>query len=375
MKLNKFLALALSAGLLFSACSKEDGDDILGNTNPVKSVSISIANVSAQTKAPISGGNTAAVPGESLSCTNISNLKVLFADNNGTVLSTKVFSDAESTTANGVTTYSFHNVSEVVTQIAVIGNVTSDYSTLKSAYDAWVLENENTVKSEYTDIVVYSGKYKTYENNAWSSELTALPTGKYGVALTSLGTCEDNGKTYPLYGASVEVAPYKARIEVESVSCTDLGIKYISAALTSLNLLGQTGVAPADGYVYEFSAADVLTIDSKTILADNAATTDVTECWSFNITPQAISNLVLNFSVDGNGFTPAVPEKTATVVKYKLSNGTEIQNFEAGNVYRLKYHFLESNIDPTDTQICVAVDVTIANWVINDINIEFATNN
>jgi hypothetical protein len=373
MKLNRFLALALSAGLLFSACNKEDAGG-LGDYNPVKSVSISIANVSQTTKAPLAGGNTAAVPGNELACTNASDLKVLFADNNGTVVTTKNFTDASSETVNGVTTYSFHNISERVTQVAVVGNVSTNFASLKSAYDAWKAEDENTVKSSYKDIVVFSGKYRTYSGSGWSQQLNQLPEGTYGVALASIGSCEDNGKTYPLYGASVEVAPYKARIEISSVSCTDLGNKYVSAALNSLHLIGQQGVAPADGYVYEFTDNDILTTTVKTIAADNSQTADVTEAWSWNIVPQSASNMVLSFDVEGNGYTPAVPGKTATVVKYFNSDGSEIANFEAGNVYRLKYHFLESNIDPTDTQICVAVDVTIAKWVINDINIQFATN-
>ena len=373
MKLNGFLALALSAGLLLGACTKEDAGG-LGDYNPVKSVTISISNVAQSTKAPLAGGTTGAVPGDDLACTNASNLKVLFADHNGTVVTTKNFTDASSETVSGVTTYSFHNISERVTQVAVVGNVSTSFSSLKSAYDAWKNEDANTVKSAYSDIVVFSGKYKTYSTTGWSSQLSSLPEGTYGVALTSLGTCEDNGKTYPLYGASVEVAPYKARIEIESVSCTDLGNKYVSTALNTLHLIGQSGKAPADGYVYEFSSNDVLTVNSKSIVADNSATADVKETWSWNIVPQSVSNLVLNFEVEGNGYTPAVPEKTATVVKYLTSDGSEITNFKAGNVYRLKYHFLESNIDPTDTQICVAVDVTIAKWVINDINIQFATN-
>ena len=74
MKLNRFFALALSAGLLLGACTKEDAGG-LGDYNPVKSVTISIANVAQSTKAPLAGGTTGAVPGDDLACTNASNLK------------------------------------------------------------------------------------------------------------------------------------------------------------------------------------------------------------------------------------------------------------------------------------------------------------
>ena len=64
--------------------------------------------------------------------------------------------------------------------------------------------------------------------------------------------------------------------------------------------------------------------------------------------------------------------KTVTINSYKVGNKT-IETFDAQNIYKFNIDFSEDNIDKTNNYICVDVDVTIAQWVINDVEVGFQT--
>ena len=76
--------------------------------------------------------------------------------------------------------------------------------------------------------------------------------------------------------------------------------------------------------------------------------------------------------VKGDGYTVMVPEKSVTVNSYKKGSDV-ISQFQSGNIYRFAIDFKEGNIDSDSQYVCADVDVKIANWVINDVTVDFAT--
>lgn len=355
MKKLFIAAMALAAMV---SCSKDEVDTVL-STNQ-KTVKISIANVAAETRAEVAGGQTAA--GEAVACAKDTDLKFLFADATGKILVVKGVADAEVKTAwaGGTDTtpataeYTFHLLPETVMMMGVAANSTKAAvgANLKDVYDEWQTE---TAAIEYDKIVAYS------TNAAENGEFNSVK----GIDLSNTDTtCKYDGHEWPLYSASVRVAPAHARIEILEIGCTDLGENeygYSQITLNKLTLAGVTG-----GNSYTQALTQVLTPDAKV-----ATLTD--EVWSWNILPQAVSDMTLAINVVGRNYNVPVPAKTVTVNSYKV-NGATIDTFDAENIYKIKLNFLESNIDYEEAYVCVNVDVEVANWVINTTDIGFAEN-
>lgn len=386
----KKLFIAAMALATIVSCSKDEAPVQVDLSN--KSVKVTINNLASSTRA--AAGETA--NGKEEACADASELIFLFCDAAGKKVEARQLSQAQIETPDGTLdtenpgkkAYIFHKLPENVTQIGVIANVTSAPKSLADAVALW--QNEaNLVAKEYTDVVAYS-----------------IPQNDNGIALVQSGTCTvgegENQHTYPLFEANVTITPYMARIEIGHIGCKDLASVdnegYSKIGVTSLSLAGGdlaidsdiNGTAtpasatnkPYTVTMGTFANADAVTGDYALTAAheaedDNNVITPKTgaDCWSWNILPQKVSDLTTNIYVVGNGYkVPTGSEnKTVTINSYKVENQT-IETFDAQNIYKFNIDFSEDNIDETNNYICVDVDVTIAQWVVNDVEVGFHTN-
>ena len=386
----KKLFIAAMALATIVSCSKDEAPVQVDLSN--KSVKVTINNLASSTRA--AAGETA--NGKEEACADASELIFLFCDAAGKKVEARQLSQAQIATPDGTLdtenpgekAYIFHKLPENVTQIGVIANVTSAPESLADAVALW--QNEaNLVAKEYTDVVAYS-----------------IPQNDNGIALVQSGTCTvgegENQHTYPLFEANVTITPYMARIEIGHIGCKDLASVdnegYSKIGVTSLSLAGGdlaidsdiNGTAtpasatnkPYTVTMGTFANADAVTGDYALTAAheaedDNNVITPKTgaDCWSWNILPQKVSDLTTNIYVVGNGYkVPTGSEnKTVTINSYKVENQT-IETFDAQNIYKFNIDFSEDNIDETNNYICVDVDVTIAQWVVNDVEVGFQTN-
>lgn len=394
----KKLFIAAMALATIVSCSKDEGDQILESSK--KSVTIKIENIASATRA--AGGETLAADANDatnkLAAATDKDLVFLFADNGGKVVESRTLNDkgdnATLLTKNGTGDYTFHKLPENVTMIGVIANATSVPATLADAVKAWTDES-NQLALEYNKVVAYGSPVV-------DGQPTAL-NAKGGVTLTRVAGQEATAPTehedaYPLYTASVRVAPYMARIEVTRVACTDLGqtdndgfekitINKLSLAggnyktnATADAITGTKVTADANGIKYTCAVGDDdnNVLDAHYVVASDSgdkAVAATSKVWSWNILPQAISNLTVDMLVEGNGYLiPAEnANKTVTVVSYANAAGN-ITEFKSENIYRFAIDFSESNVDAGDAYICVNVTVQIANWVINETTVGFQTN-
>ncbi|MBR5483694.1 MAG: hypothetical protein IKV18_03245 [Alistipes sp.] len=386
----KKLFIAAMALATIVSCSKDDAPAQVDLSN--KSVQITIKNMASDTR--VAGGQTA--NGEEDACAEASELIFLFCNSAGNLVQSRTLSDAQQTTPDGTLdtqnpgekAYLFHKLPENVTQVGVIANVESAPASLAEAVALWQNES-NLVAEKYTDVVAYS-----------------IPQAGNGIALVQSGTCTvgegENQHTYPLFTANVTVTPYMARIEIGHIGCKDLAATdnagYSKIGIQSLSLAGgalaidndvngtatavtatnapytiQMGTFANDAAVtgaYALTAAHKVEDDANVVVP----TTADADCWSWNILPQNVSNLTTNIYVVGNGYkVPTGSEgKTVTINSYKVE-GTTINTFDAANIYKFNICFSESNIDETNNYICADVDVTIAQWVVNDVKVDFAT--
>ncbi len=377
--MKKYFIAALALVALVACSKNEDGAPEFDGSK--KSVEITIGNMASGSRAT-EGGVTTGVTDNTKACADASDLIVLFADAGGKVVVSKRIADAEPSSTvdtsvpSGANCYVFLSLPENVTQVGVIANVATAPATLALAEEAW--------KDEAARL---AAPYRT-EN------------GVNGVvAYSGAVTLEDNGKTctvdgdhtaYPLLEADVEVKPYMARIEIVHLACTDLADTanegYSKIGFTSLTLAGAgstnapyihtlgsfaDATALENAQQYVVTAAHDHTIAGEVNHVNYVAPADG-KVWSWNITPQAVSNLVVGLYVKGNGYTVQIPEKSVTVNSYS-KGGTAINQFAGGNIYRLVIDFKEENIDSNSQFVCADVDVTIADWVINDIEVGFVT--
>lgn len=320
-----FVAVLAIAGLV--ACNNEP--ETIFNSS-MKSVSLTIANSNEVTRAI-----TDASAGADFECAAAADLTVLFADRAGKVIETRALTP-ENKAQDG--TYTFHKLPETVQQVGVIalrGNATP--ATLAAAEAIWKTE---TIDAQVANIVVYGASGQMDQD----------------------GVCTVDGVNYPLFKGEVTVAPYHTRFEVLSFQCTDLGTNEYGYSKITLNKMTYGGQ-------YEQALGKEL-LDPTTV-----ATAGEGKAWSWNWAPEkAAANLVVDLTVEGKGYTVAIPNKTLTINGYQDKDGKDITTFACENVYKLKVPFLEANIDATDAYICVNVEVEIAKWVVNTITPTFGTN-
>lgn len=377
--MKKYFIAALALVALVACSKNEDGAPEFDGSK--KSVEITIGNMASGVRA--AGGVTTGVTENTKACADASDLIVLFADAGGNVIVSKKLEEADKNTVTdadapaGATCYRFHALPENVTQVGVIANVADAPRTLALAEEAWMDEAARLAAPYRTEgsnygVVAYSGAVELKNN------------GKKC-------TVDGDHTEYPLLEADVEVKPYMARIEIVHLACKDLASTpnkgYSKIGFTSLELAGVAGNNNAP-YTHTLGTfADAAALESAqqyvvTAAHDHDAANEVNnvnyvapadgKVWSWNITPQAVSNLVVGLYVKGNNYTVQIPEKSVTVNSYS-KGGTAISQFDGGNIYRLVIDFKEENIDSNSQFVCADVDVTIADWVINDIEVGFVT--
>lgn len=386
----KKLFIAAMALATIVSCSKDEGvDEVL--TSSKKSVKITIDNLAKGTRA--AGGETLAADANDatnkLAAATDNDLVFLFADAGGNVLETRTLQDQTLLTKNN-NDYTFHKLPENVTMIGVIANATTTPTTLAEAVKAWTNES-NQLALEYNKVVAYGSPVV-------NGQPTAL-NDKGGVTLTRVEGEEstapaEHDDAYPLYEASVRVAPYMARIEITRVACTDLGKTdndgFSEITINSLSLAGGeyktntpadaiTGDKATRAYTCTVGSDDNNVLDEAYVAEPESGDKAVaagTKVWSWNILPQSTTNnnLTVGMTVVGNGYEIPTEnaDKTVTVVSYANEDGA-ITEFKSENIYRFAIDFSEKNVDAGDAYICVNVDVTIATWVINETTVDFAT--
>lgn len=302
------------AAVLCVACSKDENGS---NANDFVKVEISILNGTKATKAV-----TAPVTSADVACANVADLTALFADASGKVVKSASFPSA----ASGP--YTFSDVPAEVARVAVIAlrEASSVPADLSAAEALWKTED---VDAEAADLVVYG-----------VDDAPARNAGTDGALVLK---------------ASVTVLPAHARIQVSGISCTDLG-DFTSVTLKDMSM---------GTYAQELGSV-VLSSANAVAEAGNG------NVWSWNISPQAVSNLVLDVAVAKDGYTIADSEGNVTFSTYKVG-GTAISNFEAANVYDFALKFASENISGVDgtATLPAEITVTIGSWVINETEIGF----
>lgn len=395
------MALAVMVG-----CSKDDGMKQLESSK--KAVSITIANGVSGTRAveaiaafDTNNGGTATIQDQATAaaCANTDELVVLFANNAGTVEEAYSFADATlvQDSESNQYTYRWHNVSESVTQVAVVrySDITKvdDYKGTKLTVYQQAAANVDTMENiDITDINLYTA-----------------------ADLTHNGTCtiEDSAHntawTYQLYTAEVTIAPTIARVEIIGIACDGSNSTVVGedGSTSAPNELGATTLAAAKGenvsggydklvlntlkwgenseYTYTFTDETALTgiyggtVDGNPTqvqrgdytpaetVAEGETADNTADAIVWNIDPTAVVPQVTD------GASPMVLNMTASAEDYTVVNtskdlhigfGDDITSFEPGKIYRMDIKFGENNLETSNEAICVEVKVTVSNWVV-----------
>lgn len=353
MKRFFIAAIALMAMV---ACSKDDTASVLDTTK--KSVTINISNILTPSKAVTDTAGT-----EDVACTKVEDLVFGFCDGAGNLVTALTISDAVEEGGS----YVFHALDQRVSNLYVIANgagankITKTNNVPQSMAAAHTLAETQTPSVEWDEIIVYGESYITHAKDASGKDVL----------------CEYAGKSYPLFQASVTVAPLHARLEIGSISCTDLGQgeygrTYNKIALKSLTLAGaftETLGTTADGFIFDVNATPAVT----------SLTPGTGKVWSWNLLGMSTPDLVLTIdALEGEGWT--IPNnartRTVTVAAYQVdpltytnksnlrADGKTIDKFVPGEIYRMDLNFKEENMHNDMPYLCVDVDVKIAKWVI-----------
>ena len=396
----KKLFIAAMALATIVSCSKDDaGDAVLESSK--KAISITIANAVPATRAvpaqdAVAAGGEGSIQAQegNQAAASTDELVVLFANKGGNVVKAIALTDGDVAASGNVDndanakpdvqgkyTYTFHNVHESVTQVAVVR-----YAEITN-----VTEFENTNLSRYAadaaveDINVDLDELELYG----SSDITTD-------GATCNKTDEHTGETtqYKLYTAEVTVAPKLARVEIVGISCTDLGKATLSAAqgnnvtggFDEINLkefsFGANGIytysfgKKAEGSeTVDYGEAELLGVYNKTS-EDGTVNTRTATNWiagdgkaiAWNIAPVAAtfptesSPMKLTMDVKAYDYKVSTPSR-----ELHITNLTGATEFTAGNIYRFEIPFSESNLEDVNEEICVEVTVTVTNWVVVEV--------
>lgn len=339
MKMNRYFMFAL-AGLTFAACSNDEDSSAL--TQSKKSVEIAIKNYTNAINR-----STGEMTEEQTQCTDISQLTFLFT-NGKTALEAKKINDANKIEGSS-NKYVFHNIPEGVTAVSIVGNY----------IEAAVGTNIEDIKKK-----AVSEQQKTLQDVIVYGECTKLTTE--GVQDPDI----DNHT--PVYSAGeITVAPLLARLEVHSIQCTDLGVKYSAITPQAIGL--NNYLDKIDGTATQYMTFTEFTNaiagwakDNISDLTLNSLEAKGTDTYVYNIAP-GLPEIILQAEVTGNNIQVSNPKYTRAT-QYKGGSGN-IEKFEAGKIYQIAYQFTEDDIT-TDrgNVICVEATVDIADWeIVNNI--------
>ena len=386
MKKLFIAALALASVV---ACSKDDAP-VLESSK--KAVEISISNYTPNTRAitnPESSEITADGQVGTIEEQAVNNyaaaksdqLVVLFANNANKV--EQAFALEGLTSDNGK--YTFHNINESVTQVAVVrkANATKgdngvwsyDYDTDADNYVGKELETyKDAALVEYTDNRGVDGM----DLFAASGQLTNP------VECNVPATEHTEGYTYMLYSAEVEVKPMLARVEVTKVSAqggeNPLGATTLAAFNGDLVSGGYDelvlGTLKFGGnYTFDFDKYTLKGVYDKgvgereaTIFEAGDDSNKYAIAWNIatkTAFPLTTENaMTIDMVASAYDYTVVNTAKNLTIG----FDNVDPQEFEAGKIYRLAIEFGEDNLDASNDAICVEVTVKVANWVVVDVD-------
>lgn len=400
----------------FVSCSKDDGVKQLQSSK--KAVAITIANGSTETRATVTkpvaadktAGGTATIQDQAVedACANVNELVVLFANANGTVEEAYTFPQGQTVGQDGKYTYRWHNVSESVTQVAVVRDINENG-----------VANVNTKDYEGKDISEYKAKAEDVD------AMENIDITKIDLYVSS--TLEPNGDctikdehtntewTYKLYIADVTIAPAIARVEITGIACgvetcsaTDHTTAHVSHVLGGTTLAAANGKLVSGGYdelalgkltwgdndEYKFdltgntlkgiykgnkaenykTARTPVWYTPTEVVAEGETADGTADAIVWNINPSA--------KVPQIGNDPMIIDMVASAYDYTVVNTKKslsigfknVTKFEPGNIYRFKINFGENNLDVSNEEICVEVKVTIQRWSVVTVQPEFGNN-
>ena len=410
----KKLFIAAMALATIVSCSKDDADQVLESSK--KAVEITISNYMPDTRAitnptatevtanakvgTIEAFTTEGTAEKPLVAASAEQLVVLFA-NNANIVEHAYALSGETAGSDG--TYTFHNINESVTQVAVVRKVNKSdagaysYDTTEANFEGTKLDTYKTAAlTEYTD----NRSIEWMDLFAASGQLTG------GEQCTITPNDHTQGYTYWLYKAKVDVKPMLARVEITNVQCTDLGTTTAAAAagqpvsggydhLTLGTLTFGTnktydfknhvlkgaycGTAQVNDDVCDDAAKNYYDAiyngtanNGKVIAWDISVKTPyptVKQVTETKENEDGTTTTVTKDAIDANPLTIAM---TAFAHDYTVVNtGKQLSvgfkgatTFEAGKIYQIAIPFTESNLDKSNEAICVNVEVKVANWVV-----------
>lgn len=371
----KKLFVSLMAVAALVSCSKEEEASYADSMS--KTIQISILNETEFTRAE--GGDTAVGANGAAVATNES-LKVLFAKTDGTITFEDGLTSPGSTTDEhagvgaageeklyvkdqAADKYMWHNVPADVKKIAVVRYEATDFP------NGLVGENISTVEA------------------LAKNELKNLARPVDEIVLYGVDDLYDTGAThrvgatfFHVWQADVTVAPKVARLEVHSITCTDLGklnadLDPVTYDIDELELLSLTWTGADEQHSAPGFDSQRLygKYNPATAAKDPNTQTDATKrsnsyapangAWSWNVAPCDFDGMVLDMNAYAYDYVIASRNLPLTVTGLQDKDGADANEFKAGYIYTIDLEFDQSNIK-TDDGICVVVTVDVAKWVV-----------
>ena len=344
----KKLFIAAMALATIVSCSKDDEPTL---DSSKKSISISIENMVNGTR-----GVTTPSAEADYKVADAEDLYVAFCNANGAIVGGIHQLTTGSPENDGA--YTFHALPETVTQFFVFGNdngTLKSYASLEAAETAWNNSPTEQEDAQIKDVIVF---------------------GKSGT-ISYVSDCIDpeDGVKYQLFEGSATVKPNVARVEIKSIGCSDLGARDIDDNTTTMGFdkleLVKIALASMDEDLSSYDALTANIVDGEATLVKVSPTNG--QVWSWNFAGGAVTNYPLALTLDATSeaYTVTTPRRTVTATTYNDLDGNPVSTFDKSKVYKMDVVITEKNLLGNDTNICVAVTVTIGDWVINNITPNF----
>ncbi len=366
--MKKILGLVAIATLALVSCQKNETPA----DQQMKSVTLNLANV----KAPTRADGAMIANGKQVT---LNNLQVFFSDGTNLHKAQKVdhtvqphYFDLSKTPLTEVNATIFHYLPAGVKEVYVLGNLNTEQSwtTVAQITKALSTAEATSLENDADKLFLYDKKSLTRSN--------------------------EDAAGHALYKATLNLVPAVARIEFEAFGMTNTGsdletitsvdltkmalVNYSDAATynndNTLSVATQKTATISDATVWDYmdKNATIFTADLSGIelTTSETVTEDVkdvktwknkegVDCLYYHVYPGAAPAIVVTMLADFEG---------ARTPQYVYSKGfTEVENLEAGKIYRIKYIFDEGNIG--EVEKCVQVTVEIAKWQVVTVTPEF----
>lgn len=395
-----FIAAMAIAALV--SCSKDDSAQGPALDSKNKTVEITIANAVSGSR--VDGGITA--PGAAdegqtnqMKSAEADDLWVLFAAGDNVVMAKKLTATgttdethttdftaqyvADKNNGTGEGTYKWHNVPWNVTNIAVVRTSSADTEFYQAAgVDKKTITDYQTLAKDETanltrsldDIVLFGTDVLKDMNE----------------------THEVEGVSYHYWSANVEVKPWVARFEINQIKCKDLGylntaeegdnrtygfdelvansLTWKSVAGTSYTAKYETGTTLGTMYGQYNNTTATNNTNPDPATRYNYIKPANGNVWSWNVADKVtFDEMTVDLKATAYDYTLQEAGQNVPLVVIGLDGTDANYEFKMGNIYQLDLTFEEGNVKDQDA-LCVVVNVTIANWVINTLTPTFQTN-